>query len=246
MVELVEHFKRDERSRHSDWLRQQRWFIKARQDRERRQIEQEKLDDGVSAFASSAIIATETAIAEFQSKLDAYDAATVAALMENQERLDAIREEIADMLHNAYVLEDGRRVFKTEDGSQVIDEFGDEISKDELDFDLIGPQRPTWEEYSAGVTLEAQLSEERDQLIEFQDKIDNARDEIADGELSQSELDDLNAELEELAPPTVTSRLPGTDSAFEAEGKGVDEPASSPTDYAKRMEVAEPILLPRP
>lgn len=35
--------------------------------------------------------------------------------MENQELLDAVRNEIAAMLSQAYVLEDGCRVLKTED-----------------------------------------------------------------------------------------------------------------------------------
>jgi len=36
MVKLGEHFASDDRSRHSEWLRQQKWFIKARQDNQRR------------------------------------------------------------------------------------------------------------------------------------------------------------------------------------------------------------------
>ena len=38
MVKLGEHFASDDRSRHSEWLRQQQWFIKARQDNQRRDI----------------------------------------------------------------------------------------------------------------------------------------------------------------------------------------------------------------
>lgn len=47
--------------------------------------------------------------------------------MENQVFLDAVRERLDVVLSRAHVLEDGRRVFKTEDGSQVFDEHGAEV-----------------------------------------------------------------------------------------------------------------------
>lgn len=37
MMALREHFSRNDRSRHSEWLRQRKWFIKARQDQERKE-----------------------------------------------------------------------------------------------------------------------------------------------------------------------------------------------------------------
>lgn len=60
MVKLGEHFASDDRSRHSEWLRQQRWFIKARQDNQRRDDIVEKQDDNFAAFAGEVIMATQT------------------------------------------------------------------------------------------------------------------------------------------------------------------------------------------
>lgn len=90
-------------------------------------------------------MATPTQVEEFEIKLDSYDEAIVTALMENQELLDAVRNEITAMLSQAYVLEDGRRVFKTEDGTQVFDEFGTEVQADEVDPLQIDDSLPTWE-----------------------------------------------------------------------------------------------------
>ena len=71
----------------------------------------------------SKTVATDMQIQEFEAKLDRYEAATVAALIENQERLDVVTAQMIVLLDQTYVLEDGRRVFKTEDGTQVFDEF---------------------------------------------------------------------------------------------------------------------------
>lgn len=97
MGALVEHFKSDDRSRHSDWLQQQRWFIKARQDHQRREEIADRSEDGVAALASEVVMATQAQIKSFEVKLDSYDEATVVALMENQDLIDAVeaqREQI--------------------------------------------------------------------------------------------------------------------------------------------------------
>lgn len=47
----------------------------------------------------------------------------------------------------ALTIDDGRRVFKTEDGVQVFDEFGTEIAPSVLDFELIDASKPTWKNF---------------------------------------------------------------------------------------------------
>ena len=208
MVQLADHFRTVDGRNRSDWERLQRQFARKRVEQERREKLEDRFDDQVLAFATEVAMANERQLAEFAAKLDAYDQATVTALMDNQERLDAVQARIAVMLEQAYVHEDGRRVFKTEDGTQVFDEFGQELSHEEIDFDLIGPDRPTWEAYSAERELEKTLITERTELLEFQTRIDEARDRVADGEISEADLADLDAELADLAPPAVRSQLP--------------------------------------
>lgn len=232
MVQLGEHFSKDETSRHSEWLRQQRWFIRAREDKERKQEAADKFDENFAALASEVVAATTREIHEFQTRLDSYDEATVIALMENQERLDAVRAEINDLLSRAYVMEDGRRVFKTEDGTQVFDEFGQEVDQDELDFELIGAERPSWEEMSANLEIENQLVTEREQLIEFQGKVDDARIAADAEDFSKDELDNLDAELLELMPDSVRTHVPG-----------LEPTAISPDLKAEFLPSARPIKL---
>ena len=203
MIQLASHFQSDDSRRHSEWLRQQQWFIKARHEQERREKIEEKMDDDLAAFASEVVMATAIQMREFEIRLDSYDEATVAALMENQEALDAVRERLEAYLAHAYVMEDGRRVFKTEDGTQVFDEFGGEVMPDELDFDLIGDDRPSWESVQPDILLEQQLSAEREEILNYQAKLDEAREEISTGEISEADLDELDAELLDLMPDSV-------------------------------------------
>ncbi len=148
-------------------------------------------------------MATATQIEKFEIKLDSYDEGIVIALMENQELLDTVRNDIAAMLAQAYVLEDGRRVFKTEDGKQVFDEFGTEVQAGEVDPLQIDDSRPSWEAFSAKNDLEQSLEAERAQIFEFQEKVDNARELIAEGEISEADLEALDADLLDAMSATV-------------------------------------------
>jgi len=209
VILLGDHFSSDDRSRHSEWLRRQQWFIKARNQQERQREVTEKLDDEILSLATEVVMATEMQIEEFKVKLDTYDEATVFALMENQEQLDAVNAQILAMLERAYVMEDGRRVFKTEDGTQVFDEKGTEVTRDELDFDLISPSAPTWEQRLELLGKRNQLTTERKQILEFQEKVDQAREKVADGKISSDELDELDAELSDATPVSVKKYLKG-------------------------------------
>ncbi|UES36708.1 hypothetical protein [Roseibium aggregatum] len=209
MVRLGEHFRSEEASRHSEWLRHQKWFIKAQDERERREKADEKLNDAMESLVSAAIMATEEKLKAFQTKLDTYDEATVVALMENQEKLDLINAEINDLLSKAYVMEDGRRVFKSEDGSYVIDEYGETVSPDELDPMAIPDGHPSAETYAEKLENRKQLTQERQDILDFQEKVDAAREATADGEISEKELEDLDADLLDAMPDSVRNNVPG-------------------------------------
>ncbi|SDU42612.1 hypothetical protein [Stappia sp. ES.058] len=229
MVQLGEHFRSDDVSRHSDWLRQQKWFIKAQDQRERREKADEKLSDMMDTVVSAAVMATNEQLQAFQTKLDAYDEATVIALMENQEKLDLINAEVDELLSQAYVMEDGRRVFKSEDGSYVIDEFGEIVEPDELDPMAIPDGHPSAETYEGKLDTRKQLTQERQDILDFQEKVDAAREDIADGKISEQELEDLDAELLDAMPESVRDHIPGLESPEVTPDLKADiQPAANP------------------
>ncbi len=288
MVKLGEHFASDDRSRHSEWLRQQRWFIKARQDNQRRDDIVEKQDDNFAAFAGE-VIATQTQIAEFnarldifenrldeyETQLDAYDTAIMKALLRNQEKLLGIEADISaveirlqDMLAQATVMEDGRRVFKSDDGSFAVDEFGDDVDQDEIDFDLISG--PSANQYLGELDFKETMTDARDEIIadnkhllEAQNEIDvareglseareslqNARNAIEDGGLSVEDMEAFDAELLDAMPPSDLPTLPisavkhlsGIETATELPAiKATFSANSDPASLTQQATVANP------
>lgn len=246
MSVLAHHFRRDDRSRHSAWLRQQKWFIKARQDRERREDVAEGREETTVGLASEAVIATQTQIRAFEAKLTRYETATVEALEINSQKLDGVRKELSDvalhiqhLLDRAYLMEDGRRVFLTEDRSKAFDEFGTEVSPDDLDFDLVPENAPTWESFSDALSRQddlrreyEELEQERSDIMEFQGKLDDARDKVSSGELTKDELDNIDRELDEALPRS-----------FKA---GLSDPHESadPTSVRSQFEISTNIKTP--
>lgn len=241
MMALREHFSRDDSSRHSEWLRQREWFIKARQVQERRDEIADKQDDEFIALATEVIMATEIQLREFEArldayearldafddKLDAYDNAITKALIGNSERLALLEQQIAEneavlsgMLVRAYVMEDGRRIFKSEDGSYVIDEHGAQVGRDEVDFNLVdgpttaetfieklnrdkvlGAERDAaLEERRRLHDAQAKVDDAREKSAEARTKLGEARDRVAEGGLTVRDIEDLDAELEEAMP----------------------------------------------
>ncbi|WP_171173706.1 hypothetical protein [Ruegeria sp. HKCCD8929] len=167
------------------------------------------MEDNAAAFAAGMTMATQMEIEQFEIRLSSYEEATVVALLENQERLDAVNVRLLAMLDQAYVMDDGRRVFRTMDGLQVFDEFGQEVSHDEIDPAMISDEHPFWEDYQPAFAEQQALMNERDELLAFQERLDEAREEIADGEISKAELEDLDAELADMMPPSVRPHVPG-------------------------------------
>lgn len=176
---------------------------KKKEDQERQGIEQET--DLLTAVHM--VLASDEQIEAFTVKLDEYDAATVEALMANEQDLQAVRERIQTMLLEAHTLPDGRRVFKTRDGMQVFDEFGQEIKAEELRPDQISDDKEKWEDYLGAKDEEVRLAEERKELIEFQEKLDDARERLDDPKLTEQELEALDKELGEAMPDRVKTVL---------------------------------------
>ncbi len=119
--------------------------IKAEKKREREEHEAEEAALADFAFA---VLASEMDIAAFAVKLDTYDTATVEALHDNEVALAKVQEKLRVMLDKAYVLPDGRKVFKTEEGTRIFDENGAEVK--DFDPNRIEDWRPRAEAYLAG------------------------------------------------------------------------------------------------
>jgi DNA repair exonuclease SbcCD ATPase subunit len=202
--ERVARVKRDDLRRKDEALLSD---VRDRMEREKLKREEDERDFDSVIAAVELVMATSQEIADFRVNLDEYDAATVEALMANSEALAAVRARIDEMLMQACVLPDGRRVFKTLDGTQVFDEYGQVVSIEVIDPDAIDDELPRWEVFDGANDEHARITAEREELIDYQARLDDARERLDDDEITRNELDEIKADLDEAMPVSVRATL---------------------------------------
>ena len=229
MIQLMHHFGNDSRFAHSEEARRKQWFIKARQEQKLREdIAQEASDNTtVAAIGVSVIIASEKQIEAFGAKLDSYDEATTAALMDNQidyeqlqKRMVEIEARLEGIWQYANIMSDGRRVFLNADRTQAYDEFGEEVSSEEYDYDQFAPDHIPVDDFLMDLKERGAIHNairdnrnSRDKIHEFDDLQNQYREELAKGGITEDRLNEMDAELLEAMPPEVAKHLP-TDMAL--------------------------------
>lgn len=157
---------------------------------------------------ASVVLANEFEVQKFQAQLDIYDEATVKALMENTKALEVVNERIQENLKSSHTLEDGTRVFKSEDGTWGITEHGQRFDSKSHEMDSIPPTKVTAEEAEKDFTERDLLQRERTEILEYQEKLDDARERSNSDDFTKDELDDLDKELEADMPEAVKRQLP--------------------------------------
>lgn len=195
-------------ARSASWRQRQELF-REQADRKRRQDKaDDRMDDAFEAL-STAVLASVAEIDAFEDRLDDYDTAVVEALEDNRLELQNSDERLEEMLANAYVLEDGRRVFKTGDGVRVFDEFGNEVDPSTVSPEEIADFHTKWEPFKAELDINRELQAERADLLEYQDRLDEARSELENGDLTTDDLDALEDGLLSGMPSAVREHMPG-------------------------------------
>lgn len=211
-----------------------------RQTEDKRQRDDRMEAEGDLLEAAVTALATAEQIKVFEVKLDRYDEATVKALQENERQLDIVNEKIEELLGQAYVLQDGRRVFKTKDGQRVFDEHGAELSAEEIDPGLIEDHRPQWETFSEQKMQQRMLMQERGELLDYQERLDKTRERLDDEDLTAKELDDLDKDLMEDMPLAVKRQLDGGQP--EGTTLHVDALSISETEYVNTVGAGDAFL----
>lgn len=192
-----------------DVLFHRRMMHMQREERARRE-KQERLESGESQFVDLAVSFVSIAqVHEFRAELDVYDTATITALEECRVKLEAAEQRLNDMLDRAHVLPDGRRVFKTEDGTRVFDEHGVEIDASVIEPEEISDALDKWEDVSAAFDQVEQLKQMQRDLLDYQDRLDAARDRLDTGDITQDEFDNLKSDLTDNMPDAVRAHVPG-------------------------------------
>lgn len=179
-----------------------------REERLRRERDGNADDKGPDLLDMVSIIVSDAEITAFRLEIDRYDTATIEALYANETALALIMQQKEELLMRAYMLPDGRRIFKSEDGVRVFDEHGMELGSDDIDPDLIGKAHPTWESYERVINEETRLRLERQELLDYQAKLDEARERVDAGDMTREEFDELRDDLTSTMPDAVRAHIP--------------------------------------
>ncbi|EFO32553.1 conserved hypothetical protein [Roseibium sp. TrichSKD4] len=219
MLRMMDDFElRALRQEQRDYERA-KWFIASKRREQEKEVREERAEQNVGDLAASLVIADPIEVKSFRADLDTYDVATIEAIMENREILERLYRERDLLLERAYKQDDGTRVFKSEDGVRVFDDHGNLVSPDRVDPDEIADHYPCAESYLEQLRLIEQHEAIDQNLIGYQTQLDDARDRLDSGELSQSEFDDLRSSIENNMPAEVRRKLPDYDPTQEAELK---------------------------
>lgn len=194
-----------------------KWFIAAKHQKQQKEAREDRIEQDVSDLAASVILADPIEVVEFRADLQTYDAATIEAILENREILERLYQERDQMLAQAHQLDDGRRVFKTEDGHQVYDENGTLLSDDIITPDEISDHHPRAEPFLNNRRLIEEHETNDQRLIDYQEQLDETRDRLDANDLTQEELEALREGVETDMPIQVRQKLPDYDPSQETD-----------------------------
>lgn len=213
-------------ARSAAWRREQDRFFRDAEKRVKEKAEDIRADEAIGDFVGAMVLASESDLAAFRHELDDYRTAATEALIANERDLALVQAELDDMLAKAYVLPDGRRVFKTEDGLRVFDENGLELSAEDVDPDAIEDWRPRADGYLDRRDHKLDLMTERGKIITFEQRIEMADERARSGEMTEDELGDFREELEASMPRSDRRNL-SRDNAPDA-ADPLNEPGMAP------------------
>lgn len=197
----------------------------------------ESTSDEVADFAATVISLEQSEL--FQSEINVFHEASYEALAQIDAEIDLLDEKIENILDNAHTLEDGRRVFKTEDGTRVFDEFGQLVETQIIDPIEISDELERWEVFDDLTNNRSLLLKERGAVIDFQSKTDHADERLNSGELSTAEYNDLRDELYNTAPDRVRGIAAKRGLEFETEKDAETSAPSQEMELDLDSELAE-------
>jgi len=244
MQNVMNHFDEKAAFKAVKELERKKWFIASKQEREQKRVKQEQALDDFVDLASGAVLVDVTEIEAYKFELETYDVATIEAITENNDILEQLYLERERLLDNAYQLEDGRRVFKTKDGNSVFDEHGNPVPEGVVHPDEISDNIAKHEDWQSNSSLIKQHEAIGNGLIDYQHKLDEARDKLDSGKLTQDEFEGIKDGLQQSMPIEVRRKLPGYDVSQELDVKPeTASPAQSQKLSAADMSI-DPALVP--
>jgi hypothetical protein len=167
----------------------------------RRNAEKLKAEqDGQFDDVLTVSLALSENIAVFRRELDDMQQKALERILYLQQQRDALMTEKQTLLDNAFVLDDGQRVFRSNDATYVIDENGDEVSADIINPEQISGEYSNAEDYKSTIGSLENVDKDLGEAITFHERIEDLQERAGQEVLSQAELEALKLELDEITP----------------------------------------------
>lgn len=246
MIAASTHFGKSSRERLLEWQRHQQQLDHARQHEKRKTQETEESAEADLVAAVMTVASSEQVesfsihLDQFDEKLDQYHEASLEALMEAHAELEDVKNQLKNVRHEldimrmqAFELEDGTRIFVSEDEQRAIDMDGNEIDIDRAPLDAVPPAAKIADRYVEQFNREKLLAEQETKLekridnihafdekrAEFSERSEDMHEQIEGGDISEQELNALEEELEamdselnDLMPPSMRATINGVTS----------------------------------
>ncbi|MCV6575106.1 MAG: hypothetical protein OIF58_05160 [Cohaesibacter sp.] len=193
-IQLSENFLRRARLK-----RDQEFHLQRERQQTKDRQERHDQDDNLDILLTVAM-ATEQEVAVFRARLDDYEERATKHILALQRKLDQEMVEKNAMLDQAYILDDGRRVFKIHDEQRVIDEFGQDVSPDIIVPDEVPNHHPDGKLFIGTLNSLSKTHEALEKTIKFRDRVNEMQDEVDQGKISKDRLQELEQEFEDIMP----------------------------------------------
>lgn len=174
---------------------------------------------------------------EVGEKLDRAEQASLLALRDALRREEQARRELEELRERAARLADGRRVYRTGDGTAAYDEDGNRLSDDEFAGVAWNDSQPSWEEECKVTRNWNDAAAEVEEVKAYRSHVGEMRHRHAKGDLSQDELEQMGEELEADMPESVRRHY----RADAAESPRPSEPARAQNEMPRTGSVASRI-----
>lgn len=138
-----------------------------------------------------------------QIEIDVFQQATVEALIAQERLIESTREALAETLDQAYILENGQRVFKDRAGQAVYEEDGTKLDTSVIAPDQIPDHHPRIEDVLELRQQLEDLESEQAELLDYQERLDNTQNRLDRGDITQKEFEGLREQLRQTAPQAV-------------------------------------------
>lgn len=109
----------------------------------------------------------------------------------------------------------------------MFDEHGTEVRAETVDPSTIDDKKPKWETFKGAILEQGRLGEERQGLLDYQAKLDEARERLDRDDITAKELNEFDADLKLAMPNAVREKL------------GIEKPKA---EAVQRADASAPVM----